>query len=94
MARILIVSIVEMATKKAEKTAMDETSDFKEIWEYFERNSNDEIDVRSLERTVENFGLEEVFGVKMLEKMMKWTTKDALNERAFQRLVTTTIAVV
>lgn len=83
-----------MATKKAEKSGMDETSDFTYIFDYFERNSSDEITTDCLIRTVENFGLENVFGVEMLRQMMKWTTKESLNMRAFQRLLSTTIVVV
>ena len=83
-----------MAIKKAEKEQMNETSDFTFMFDYFERNSEDEIDIHSLWRSIDNFGLQNKFSQEDLTEMMKWTTKTSLNRREFHRVLTTTIAVV
>ena len=83
-----------MAIKKAEKEQMNETSDFTFMFDYFERNSEDEIDIHSLSRSIDNFGLQNKFSQEDLTEMMKWTTKTSLNRREFHRVLTTTIAVV
>ena len=90
----ILIWAVEMAIKKAEKGPMNETSDFTFIFDYFERNSDDEIDRKSLLRSITNFGLETNFGKETLKEMMKWTTKQSLNRREFNRLLTTTIVFV
>ena len=67
---------------------MNATSDFTFIFDYFERNSEDEIDTRS----IDIFGLQNKFWQELLTEMMKWTTRTSLNSREFHRVLTTTIA--
>ena len=83
-----------MAVRKAETDEMNGVSNFEYIFEWFERNQDNQIDAQTLWKSVQNFGLEKEFPQHLVTDMMKWTGKEVLSRRGFHRVLATSFGMI